>query len=99
MRWSNLGLAPWGYEAFGIRGLSMLTRCSDGALTVASYQPRNETWHWAVAIGRSDINPGWIRRATIRRGQWHDFYRLPFGFELRVSRQDFHKRGMEKIVG
>lgn len=34
-----------------------------------------------------------INRASNRQGQWHDYYRLPFGFCLIVSQQDWHKRG------
>jgi len=26
------------------------------------------------------------------RGQWHNYYRLPFGYALSVARQDYHKR-------
>lgn len=98
---SSRNIAPWGYEALGIRGLSLFTRCNDGSIILASWQPRGEAWHWAIGLGLTQINKDWVRCSTLRRGQWHDFYRLPFGWELRVSRQDFHigKRARGTAVG
>ncbi|KKW92669.1 hypothetical protein [Sphingobium chungbukense] len=40
--------------------------------------------------------PRWFHRFyqpdTRRVSQWHDYVRLPFGFCLLISRQDYHKR-------
>jgi hypothetical protein len=90
VRFSTRHLAPWGYEMVGIGGLSLLSRYNNGDLMLASYMPRNSTWHWAVGITKSGSNRKWIRRSSRRQGQWHDYYRLPFNRELIVSRQDFH---------
>lgn len=30
------------------------------------------------------------RRDVVRRGQWHDYYRLPFGRMLLLSQQNYH---------
>lgn len=33
----------------------------------------------------------WFRRRDVqRRGQWHDYYRMPFGRMLAIARQDYH---------
>lgn len=70
-------------------------RASDGSLVLMTKHPAGcGTWHWSVSINRNrHVRYGWRLwcRAVIRRGQWHDYYRLPFGYELIVSRQDFHR--------
>jgi hypothetical protein len=71
-----------------IGGLTLFSRHSDGGRGLASYHPRSsQTWHWSVSIDRQ----AGTGRASRRSGQWHDFYRLPFGFRLVVSWQDYHK--------
>lgn len=93
LRISRKHIAPWGYPFLKVHGFEMLCRDSAGGLTLASYQPASGgTWHWAISLARSETNRGWIRRAKMRRGQWHDYYRLPFNREIRVSRQDYHLR-------
>lgn len=75
-------------------GLSVFTRTSAGGLTLVSYHPRTSlTWHWSVSIIRSPVfRPFWlVSRASLRTGQWHDFYRLPFGRVLCISGQDYHR--------
>ena len=71
------------------------SRASDGSLILASYCPRGcTTWHWSISICKSRVfRPWWIiSRATIRTNQWHDYYRLPFGRSICVSRQNYHLR-------
>ncbi len=77
-----------------IHGIEFLHRDSAGDLVLLSYHPRgSSTWHWSVTLSRMSPGKFMINRAADRRGQWHDFYRLPFGFTLIVSQQDWHKQG------
>ena len=90
LRTSRKGLATWGYERLGIGGLSLLSRDSAGRLGLASYHPRrSKTWLWAVTLERNPDALG--HRAKNRHGQWHDYHKLPFGWLLCVSQQDYHK--------
>jgi hypothetical protein len=77
-------------------GLRFFDRASDGSLTLTSYHPADSaTWHWAVSITsrRMVFRRFWlVSRGWPRTNQWHDYYRLPFGRTLIVSRQDFHRR-------
>ena len=67
-----------------------LTRASDGSITLASKHPTGSpTWHWAASIKRTTMR-GLVSRAERRTHQWHDYYRLLFGWVLIVSRQDYH---------
>lgn len=69
--------------------MSFLTKNSAGDLNVISYHPNNSpTWHWSVVLSRRGGRGG---RSVQRTGQWHDFYRLPFGWCLIISQQDYHK--------
>lgn len=73
-----------------VLGFGALSRASDGSLTLLSYHPRGSvTWHWSVHLARTNYP---TNRAKDRTGQWHDYYRLPFGYNLVVSQQDYHKR-------
>jgi hypothetical protein len=91
LRVSSRHLAPWGYEWFGIYGLSLFSHSNSGEFILASYHPRKSiTWIWSLAIGKRRDNWNWIDRAKMRSGQWHDYYWLPFNRELRVSRQNYH---------
>lgn len=90
LRISTKYLAPWGYERLAIGGLSLLSRTNGGDLILVAYHPRwCGTWHWSLCIRRGRPEH-WVNRATSRRGQWHDYFWLPFGRELIVSRQDYH---------
>lgn len=90
LRVSRRGLAPWGYERLGIGGLRMFSRDSGGGLVLASYHPRrSSTWHWSISVKKREGRPS---RSRQRHGQWHDYYWLPFGRQLIVGRQDYHKR-------
>jgi hypothetical protein len=90
IRVNSKHLAPWGFPTISIGGLSLFSWTNTGGLTLASYQPPGETWHWSFCIQRREYPKGWISKDPIRRGQWHDYYRLPFGLELVHSRQDWH---------
>lgn len=120
IRGSRKHLAPWGFEAMRIGGLSLWSRDSGGDLVLASYHPRwSTTWFWSASISRRDSmmfsretiaidrqlyaegnpyapKPTWKRhfcRLTDQhQGQWHDYYRLPFGRVLRIGHQDYHIR-------
>jgi hypothetical protein len=71
-----------------VGGVSVLSRTSAGELNIASYHPRSSpTWHWSLTLIKSEGKP---HRAERRTGQWHDYYWLPFGYRLLVSRQDYH---------
>lgn len=98
VRVSSKHLAPWGYERVGIGGLSFFSRSSDGAMILASYMPKGQTWHWSFSVHKRKWPRGWIARDRLRTGQWHDYYRLPFGRELIISRQDFHKQTARRAV-
>ena len=91
IRINSKHLAGWGYPSIQIGALSLFTWTNTGGLTLASYQPLQQTWHWAVVVQRSQYPKGWVSRDRIRRGQWHDYYRLTFGLEIVHSRQDWHR--------
>jgi len=90
---SSRNIAPWGYERIGIGGLSLLTTASNGDWVLASYHPEtSDTWHWSICLAKNK----WPERPLIdrserRHGQWHDSFRLPFGYMLIISRQDYHR--------
>lgn len=72
-----------------------MSRHSDGALGLAAYHPRSSrTWIWSVSLTRRQR---WLKRIwnpaapEWRRNQWHDYLRLPFGYALCISRQDYHR--------
>lgn len=89
---SRKGIASWGYECLRIGGLRLFTRNSNGSYCIASYHPRSSgTWYWSVSIGKYEGAKRWIARDPRRRNQWHDYYRLPFGRQVTVSMQDYHK--------
>lgn len=73
-------------------------RDSAGGLMLVSYQPTHcPTWHWSIRIGKSPYynRRRWlVCRASERFLQWHDYYRLPFGKALCISRQDYHRRSL-----
>lgn len=78
-----------------LEGLTLFTRGSDGSLGLISYHPRHSgTWYWSIRIVRAPTSSRFwlVMRAAHRRNQWHDYYRLPFGRALLVSRQDYHLR-------
>lgn len=76
-----------------IGGYEFLHRDSAGNLVLVSKHPRGSaTWHWSVVLTSKGGGRALISRAVERQGQWHDYYRLPFGFRLIVSQQDWHKR-------
>lgn len=75
-------------------GLRFLSRASDGSIMLATYHPAScPTWHWSVSLKRMSWVRGWrwSDRAARRTHQWHDFYRLAFGWWLVVSQQDYHR--------
>lgn len=76
-------------------GLRFFSRASDGAIVLVTRHPVGcPTWHWSVSIhkrGSALWSYPLIGRAPNRSGQWHDYYRLPFGRTLIVSHQDFHR--------
>jgi hypothetical protein len=75
-----------------IGGIEFMHRDSAGNLVLLSYHPRgSSTWHWSVVLSRRAGNT-LVNRAVERQGQWHDFYRLPFGYSIIVSQQDWHKQ-------
>jgi len=77
-----------------IGGVKLFSRDSGGDIVLASYHPRrSSTWHWSVVLSRRDGKP---HRAARRNGQWHDYYWLPFGLQLIVSQQDWHKGSVAK---
>lgn len=75
-------------------GLRFFSRASDGNLVLVSYHPRrSSTWYWSVALSHKpfhDIAWASVTPAEYRKGQWHNYYRLPFGRTLIISRQDYH---------
>lgn len=75
-----------------IAGFDILHRTGAGGLTLLSRHPRGSaTWHWSISLVKS-AGKYLISRASDRQGQWHDYYRLPFGYSIIVSQQDWHKR-------
>lgn len=102
LRLSSHNLCWWGFPRLKIGGLTIWSWHSDGALGLAAYHPKGSTaWHWSISLTRRQrYFKGWrsITPPELRRGQWHDYYRLPFGWALAVARQDYHlpreKRGL-----
>jgi hypothetical protein len=89
LRISSRHLAPWGYSRLIIGGLNLFSRANTGDLILASYHPDwSHTWRWSIMLKRAD-GRGWVARDPVRRGQWHDYYRLPFGWQLLVSQQNY----------
>lgn len=89
LRLSRKGLSPWGYASLQIGGLSFGSRTSSGDMNLASYHPRRDgTWHWSVVLVKGAAKSS---RSERRKGQWHDYYSLPFGWHVIVSQQDYHK--------
>ena len=86
----------WGQERLRVGGLSLFSGASDGSLVLAAYHPRTcPTWHWSVGLTRRQ--PHLKRWLTLtakewRRGQWHDYVKLPLGWALSFSRQDYHRQ-------
>jgi hypothetical protein len=75
--------------------MRFLARASDGSIILASYHPRSSsTWIWSLSLTRKQR---WLKRIVTRdqnrSGQWHDYLKLPFGWALIVSRQDYHRLG------
>jgi len=74
----------------------MMGRASDGSIVLISKHPRSSnTWYWSISLTRKrHVEWGWRAwtRSTMRTGQWHDYYRLPFGWTLIWSAQDYHRR-------
>ena len=60
------------------------------------YWQLGQTWHWAISVEKARALEGFRRKLVhidpLRRGQWRDTFWLPFGWELSVSHQDYHKR-------
>jgi hypothetical protein len=73
--------------------ISVFTRNSDGSLGLVSYHPRDcATWHWSLSLTRRQSElKRIVSRAPRRVGQWHDYLKLPFGYQLCLSRQDYHR--------
>ena len=73
-----------------------MRRASDGSILLMSKHPvGSNTWHWSISVTREPIVEWRGRlwtRSTRRCHQWHDFYRLPFGWTLIWSAQDYHRR-------
>ncbi len=89
IRLSRKHLAPWGFPMIRMGGLQLFTRDTGGHMMVASYHPRGcPTWHWGVTVYRSPGTPS--HQSERRQGQWHDYYAMPFGWVIRVGRQDYH---------
>jgi hypothetical protein len=76
--------------------LSLFRRHSDGALGLIAYHPRKyPTWVWSLSITRRQK---WLKRIwnpvsrEWRKNQWHHYLKLPFGFQLCISQQDYHRK-------
>ncbi len=70
-------------------GFRLFSRDSGGGLVIASYHPqRSGTWFWSASLCKNPF--GGSYRDPVRRNQWHDYCALPFGYALRISRQDYH---------
>lgn len=96
LRVSRKYLAPWGFALVQIGGLDVWSWHNDGSLGLASYHPRGSLcWHWSASIRKGALKQ-WAQRAKapFRKCQWHDYYWLPFGVHLGISRQDYHKQAM-----
>jgi hypothetical protein len=77
---------------------TLFARQSDGGLNLITCHPLDcGTWHWSMSVSPSRVFRRWwlISRDTRRTGQWHDYYRLPFGRSLTVSHQDYHAEQRE----
>ena len=85
--WPQINIAR-----LSINGLELMHRDSGGGLVLLAYHPRGSaTWHWSAVLARGG-GSALINRAANRQGQWHDYYRLPFGYCLIISQQDWHKK-------
>lgn len=74
-------------------------KASDGSRTLLCWHPRaSTTWYWSVSLHRGPV-AWWPRSWRLldpnRAGQWHDYYRLPFGRVLIVGHQDYHRRALD----
>ena len=98
VRTGSKHLAPWGYARVSIGGLSLWSRTNSGDRVLASYHPRGcSTWHWSLSVTRRQNEmKRTLSRAPRRMGQWHDYLKLPFGYQLCLSRQDWHRRPRAK---
>lgn len=75
-----------------VAGVEFVHRDSAGDWVLLAYHPRGSaTWHWSVTLAKGG-GTVLINRASLRTGQWHDYYRLPFGYCLIFSHQDWHKQ-------
>lgn len=71
--------------------LILFTRQSDGGLNLVTYHPWSSlTWYWGLSVDRDRMHV-MFQRAHRRIGQWHDYVRLPFGWTLTISHQDYHR--------
>lgn len=76
-------------------GLRFFTRSSDNGIVLVSRHPKGSlTWYWSVSLKRlsEEQRNRIVVRDPRRTHQWHDYYRLPFGWRIIVSQQDYHKR-------
>ena len=89
LRLHSRHLASWGYPRLQIGGLAVGSRSNIGDIILASYHPKSSiTWLWSVALGRNKTpRKNIVNLDTRRFGQWHDYIRLPFAWELRISHQ------------
>lgn len=75
----------------------MMQKSYDGSIILYTKHPiGSQTWHWSVSLKHNAINldsklPYY--RDERRRGQWHNYYRLPFNWWIIVSQQDYHLEG------
>lgn len=99
IRTSTKYLSKIGLPALSIGGLSIWQRDSGGRFMPFAYHPRGSlTWHWTATIipvvsRKRAWSHTWahITPESFRRGQWYDYFWLPFGYELMICRQDWHK--------
>ena len=74
-----------------------MKRASDGSITLIGKHPKGcTTWHWYASLtSKKHVEWGWrlwVRASPRWRvNQWHDYYRLPFGWTLVLGFQDYHK--------
>lgn len=75
--------------------MRFFSRASDGSIVLATMHPRGcPTWHWSISLKRNVFEmprQRLVYRSERRTHQWHDYYRLPFGWWLIVGQQDYHK--------
>lgn len=96
VRTSRKHLAAWGFPLIGIGGLDLFSRDNSGGFILASYHPRKcITWHWSVTIAKKNGRAGRAEKRW-RRNQWHDRYWLPFGYQLVIAQQDYHRSARSK---